>query len=264
MKAFKIGQCVNVIQPDACYDMYSGMADVMNLDSWQRGNTPDASKTYIVKCIEIHPDTRVMLYAIENEGKSYIVDENAIELTYNEIKHNNCLIRFESNVCVVSSINYERIDFNEINLVLGKYEGEVVFDLLCCNGMENNRFLIVNRKNGVLDFKNMKCQGGYHVVDKIQREFYLKNPSYIINSVLSNNSQIEYLHGIIDLGELEIAFDEHKLYYAIHDESDMSNFKVLTWLKSPVLFDGQVGVIFTLAKGWTIVYDGDFDEFYRG
>ncbi len=101
MKEFKIGQCVKVIESDACYDMYSEMADIMNLDSWQRGNTPDASKTYIVKCIEIHPDTRVMLYAIENEGESYIVDENAIEPIYNEMKHCNCHIRFESNVWIV-------------------------------------------------------------------------------------------------------------------------------------------------------------------
>jgi hypothetical protein len=264
MKEFKIGQFVNVIQPDNCYDCYSVMANIMNLDNWQRGKSPDVSKIYFVKCIEIHPDTREMLYAIENEGESYIVGENAIEPTYNEMKHDNCHIRFESNVCIVSSINYERIDFNEINLELGQYEGEVVFDTLCCNGMESNRFLIVNRKNGVLDFNNMKCQGGYHVVDKLQREFYLKNPSYISNSVLSNNSQFEYLHSIIDLGELEVAFNKHKLYYAIHDESNMSDFKVLTWLPSPVLFDGQVGVIFTLAKGWTIVYDNDFDEFYRG
>lgn len=71
------------------------------------------------------------------------------------------------------------------------------------------------------------------------------------------------MHSIINLGELEVAFNQNKLYYAIHDESNMSDFKVLTWLPSPVLFDGQIGVIFTLAKGWTIVYDGDFDEFHR-
>lgn len=262
MKEFKIGQLVKVVKSIACYDCYYEMANKMELVNWVRGELPVENKIYLVKKIEIHPMHNDLLYVIESDNKSYMVEENAIESL--DILTENAHIRFESNVYIVSSINYERIVFNEINPELGQYEGEVVFDTLCCNGMGSNRFLIVNRVNGVLDFNNMKCQGGYHVVDKLQREFYLKNPSFISNSVLSNNSQFEYLHGIIDLGELEVAFNKHKLYYAIHDESGMSDFKVLTWLPSPVLFDGQVGVIFTLAKGWTIVYDEDFGEFYRG
>jgi len=70
------------------------------------------------------------------------------------------------------------------------FRGKILFDLLCSNGLEDNRFISI-------DFDgNQFIRNTFHVLDveelpqiivKSQNDFFTQNPHVLLGSVLSNS-----------------------------------------------------------------------------
>lgn len=267
MNKFHIGQTVEVISEHDCFGAYKELADVLKLFNWKYNQLPIKGKYYQVIKIakhlevnEIYTNYNKTIYVIESDDGVYLMSSDG--LTSTEYVNENAHVRFENCVCIVSSISYLRIEIEKLHSFLGDYEGEIVFDMLCCNGLASNRFLVANRKNKVIYFTHYKTEAR-HSIEASQREFYLTNRVYLNNSVLNGEDINKYLHSINTLDELKVAFVNDKLYYPITDESFASDYKVLSFIESPIEEASQLGVVFVKCHGWVIVYEEDLGDFIQ-
>ncbi|GIC14275.1 Hypothetical protein VCSRO98_2161 [Vibrio cholerae] len=101
---------------------------------------------------------------------------------------------------VVSSISYESPlqDLPEIELCLKseRYVGDVVFDLLCSNGNEFNRFVTMTFDGSSFNRRtlNILSNPPKELLSR-QNRFYCQNKFHISNSVLSSSSRSAYSCG---------------------------------------------------------------------
>ncbi|WP_235169305.1 type II toxin-antitoxin system RnlB family antitoxin [Photobacterium iliopiscarium] len=97
---------------------------------------------------------------------------------------------------MVSSINYESPLHDLPNLAeqikSTHFHGEVVFDLLCVNGMSRNRFISMFF-NSSFDRATKKALMS-HELENAQSEFYRHNPNYLHSSVLHEEEISAFLN----------------------------------------------------------------------
>lgn len=79
-------------------------------------------------------------------------------------------------------------------LKIKQYSGEVLFDLLCVNGISDNRFVTILFDGVRFDRRTVKrFEKSALSFVKSQDDFYKLHPAYIANSVLSENARLPYL-----------------------------------------------------------------------
>ncbi|OZS42488.1 type II toxin-antitoxin system RnlB family antitoxin [Photobacterium sanguinicancri] len=92
-------------------------------------------------------------------------------------------VSYESPLHELSSLTCELLSFD--------FHGEVIFDLFCVNGLSKNRFVSIffdkefNRKTK----KPIKSK---HLED-VQSDFYRRNESYVLASVMTPSMQNRFL-----------------------------------------------------------------------
>jgi hypothetical protein len=100
---------------------------------------------------------------------------------------------------VVSSTSYvsplqELLDLSR-QLKIENYRGEVIFDLLCVNGNNPNRFISIFFNGDAFDKSSVKLieHPGKKIIE-IQTKFYKEHPQYISNSILSSRDRVFFAH----------------------------------------------------------------------
>ena len=98
-------------------------------------------------------------------------------------------------IAIVTAISYENplsslseIEQELVCLLGKKVDGEVIFDLVCSNGLEWNRFLSLQLKNGSFDYNSASVLNNTELPSQLMDEqvsFLSKNPDYLKNSVLT-------------------------------------------------------------------------------
>lgn len=98
---------------------------------------------------------------------------------------------------IVSSVSYESPlqDLPEIEscLKVKNYIGNVVFDLLCSNGDELNRFVTMNFNGSFFNRRTLKAleKPSNDLISK-QKDFYRQNKAFISNSILSSKLKARF------------------------------------------------------------------------
>ncbi|MEZ9043202.1 MULTISPECIES: type II toxin-antitoxin system RnlB family antitoxin [unclassified Vibrio] len=98
---------------------------------------------------------------------------------------------------VISSVSYESPlhDLPEIELCLNfkHYVGEVVFDLLCSNGDELNRFVTMSFDGSSFNRRTLSVLSNPpEELLTFQNLFYSQNKTHVSNSVLSSSARSTY------------------------------------------------------------------------
>lgn len=101
-------------------------------------------------------------------------------------------------IAIISSISFESPlqELAEIAMKLQEnhYEGKVIFDLLCSNGNESNRFIFIKFNGSRFDHASFQTIERPDVsLVKVQNKFYKENHKYIASSVLSDMTKYEYM-----------------------------------------------------------------------
>jgi hypothetical protein len=79
-------------------------------------------------------------------------------------------------------------------LKIEQYSGDVLFDLLCVNGNNSNRFISIFFNGNSFDNKSAKSiETPSNSIIVEQKIFYEEHQSYIFNSVLSSSQQKLYV-----------------------------------------------------------------------
>lgn len=117
----------------------------------------------------------------------------------------NFEIKQINNQVVVCSTSYENplYELTKIaqELFLLHYSGEVIFDLLCVNGVSKNRFIsiIFDAKNG-FERQSKKVFKSYFL-ENIQNKFYAQKADYLYNSVLAKETVDSFLQASYQVKE---------------------------------------------------------------
>ncbi|MGI2128799.1 type II toxin-antitoxin system RnlB family antitoxin [Shewanella oncorhynchi] len=100
-----------------------------------------------------------------------------------------------SSIAIVTAIGYESplsslFDIeHELTCLLGKeLNGEVIFDLVCSNGLEWNRFMSLQVKNGSFDYNSISILDKTDLLPQLidEQAFFLSNNlHYLQDSVLT-------------------------------------------------------------------------------
>lgn len=103
----------------------------------------------------------------------------------------------KSRELVVSSVNYispiRELALLAQELKIKHYSGEVVFDLLCVNGNNPNRFVSIQFDGDLFDRSTARpiSNPGKELV-RLQTSFYKKHSTFIANSVLPQEERLSY------------------------------------------------------------------------
>ena len=105
--------------------------------------------------------------------------------------HKNFEIGFtDSNGIIIYSTNYLRLEeyIKDITMILQRnsYKGDVIFDLLLCNGYSTNRFIKMLFDGA--SFKHKTCEVIENIdisIRDLSFDFYSTNTQYLENSILS-------------------------------------------------------------------------------
>jgi len=98
-----------------------------------------------------------------------------------------------SSTCYVSPLQ-ELLDLSQ-KLRFENYFGEVIFDLLCVNGNNPNRFISIFFNGKDFDKSTVKLiERPEKIIIEMQTKFYKEHPQYISNSVLSSKDKNFYAH----------------------------------------------------------------------
>lgn len=105
--------------------------------------------------------------------------------------------QLKSQKIVVSSVNYispiRELAVLTQELKIKHYSGEVVFDLLCVNGNNPNRFISIRFDGDLFDRSSTSCISNPEIeLIKSQTSFYKKHSKFISNSVLSQDERLNY------------------------------------------------------------------------
>ncbi|EOY6909926.1 MULTISPECIES: type II toxin-antitoxin system RnlB family antitoxin [Proteus] len=107
-------------------------------------------------------------------------------------------IKQNANMLVVCSTSYEN-PLHELTtiaqeLVLLNFCGDVIFDLLCVNGISRNRFISI--KFDPLKGFDRKSKKAFksHSLENEQNHFYSTKRNYLYNSVLAKETVDAFLH----------------------------------------------------------------------
>lgn len=103
----------------------------------------------------------------------------------------------KSKILVVSSINYispiRELALLTQELKIKHYSGEVVFDLLCVNGNNPNRFISIQFDGDLFDRSSTSPISKPETeLVKSQTSFYKKHSKFIANSVLPQDERLNY------------------------------------------------------------------------
>lgn len=102
-----------------------------------------------------------------------------------------------NSIAIVTAIGYENplsslseIE-HELTCLLGQeLNGEVIFDLVCSNGLEWNRFLSLQVKNGSFDYNSVSILDKTDFISQLfdeQAYFLSNNLHYLQDSVLTSD-----------------------------------------------------------------------------
>lgn len=111
------------------------------------------------------------------------------------------LRNFKSKQIIISSVNYESplCELREVAVKLRQrqYFGEVLFDLLCVNGNNPNRFISIPFNGNSFERSQTKqiLEPSDSLVEE-QEQFYRKHVAFIYNSVLSGEQRKPYLSNV--------------------------------------------------------------------
>ena len=93
-----------------------------------------------------------------------------------------------SSVCYVSPL--QELKELAIELAQKHYRGAVLFDLLCVNGNNSNRFISIQFNGSQFDRSTAKpIENPNNNIVSLQKEFYKENNLFISNSVLSSKDK---------------------------------------------------------------------------
>lgn len=107
-------------------------------------------------------------------------------------------IKRNANMLVVCSTSYEN-PLHELvtiaqELALLNYCGDVIFDLLCVNGISKNRFISI-KFDPIKGFdRQSKKAFKSHSLEHEQNDFYAAKQNYLYNSVLAKETVDAFLH----------------------------------------------------------------------
>jgi len=87
-------------------------------------------------------------------------------------------------------------EFNTIgqDLKAVGFNGTIIFDLLCCNGLSTNRFIRAHISDGVIDRSSLEVAS--NLADDLlnhQNEYMRAHPSFVRHSVLSSVQVKQFL-----------------------------------------------------------------------
>lgn len=86
----------------------------------------------------------------------------------------------------------------EQELKILNFKGEIIFDLLLCNGLNENRFLKGSFDGEYIDIANITIMSNVeNYIKKISKEFYINNSQLIDYSVLPDSHKYIIKNGLV-------------------------------------------------------------------
>lgn len=86
----------------------------------------------------------------------------------------------------------------EQELKMLNFKGEIIFDLLLCNGLNENRFLKGFFDGQYIDISNITIMSNVqNYIKKISKEFYITNSQLIDYSVLPDSHKYIIKNGLV-------------------------------------------------------------------